>query len=97
MAKTISKHRVSASKKAALKRLGLTPDAYNALLEAQGYVCKICRRPDMTGNALSVDHDHKTGRVRGLLCNKCNPMLGFAEDSPTILLRAIQYLKGNLL
>lgn len=84
-----------------LKGYGLTVAAYDALLDAQNYVCILCKRPETERKhgkiqRLSVDHDHSTGRVRGLICCDCNKMLGFAGDNPTLLLRAIQYLKGNL-
>ena len=77
------------------KRYGLTPDDYNKLLEYQGFSCKICGKP-WTFELPCVDHDHKTGNIRGLLCNACNALLGFAEDNTTILLKSIQYLKGRL-
>ncbi len=81
-----------------LSKYNLTAEAYQALLEAQNYKCKICgaERSDKKKKNLSVDHNHNTGQIRGLLCTNCNQMLGFAKDNPTILLRAIQYLKGNL-
>ena len=94
--------KITPVKKHFLKKLyGLTPEAYKALLESQDYVCKICKEPEThkgkTGSrSLCVDHDHKTGRVRGLLCNSCNTMLGVAKDNPTTLLKAIQYLKNKL-
>ena len=81
-----------------LSKYGLTLEAYDALLQAQGGKCKICREPPMgnLGRPLTVDHDHQTGRIRGLLCVSCNSMLGMAKDNTTTLLKAIQYLKGNL-
>jgi hypothetical protein len=45
-------------------------------------------------SALEIDHDHQTGRVRGLLCHKCNTMLGMAADNPRWLQKAIEYLKN---
>lgn len=73
-------------------RYGLTPEHYEALLSAQGGRCAICGgRP--TGN-LHVDHDHNTGKVRGLLCGRCNPALGAFQDSPRILLAAVRYLEA---
>ena len=77
---------------------GLTLKAYNELLEAQNFGCKICKAvvTDSIRSNLSVDHNHKTNHVRGLLCGNCNRLLGYAKENQTILLRAIQYLKGNL-
>lgn len=79
-------------------RYGITEEAYKTLLEAQHFGCKICGAPymDKARSNLSVDHCHKTGKIRGLLCGRCNSMLGYADDNPTILLKAIQYLKGRL-
>lgn len=72
---------------------GLTHDEYMALLEEQGGVCAICGSAEDGDRSLSVDHDHVTGAVRGLLCNRCNPMLGYARDSITVLNAAIAYLE----
>ena len=83
-----------------LSKYGITEEAYNALLETQNFGCKLCNQEfaDKSGKRkLCVDHDHKTGRIRGLLCISCNRMLGYAADNPVTLLKAIQYLKGNLL
>ncbi len=76
-----------------LKQLyNLTIDQYNAMVEAQGGVCKICGKP----GKLVVDHNHTTKIVRGLLCNNCNHVLGHAHDNPEILQRAIEYLKAGV-
>ena len=96
-----SKHRISLSRYHNLKKYGVTPDQYDAILTAQNHKCKICgvtqSNKAKTGyRSLCVDHDHKTNKVRGLLCDQCNFMLGCAGDNPVILLKGIQYLKGNL-
>jgi hypothetical protein len=78
------------------KKFGLTVDQYTALLESQGGRCAICRRID-PGRALSVDHDHQSGRVRGLLCSSCNVLLGHAREDPTTLVAAITYLEQRSL
>lgn len=44
---------------------------------------------------MHIDHDHKTGKLRGLLCDRCNRGLGYLSDSVVLLLRAICYLTGN--
>lgn len=80
-----------------LKHYGLTPNAYQALLDKQGGVCAICRNPEThkikgTLSHLAVDHDHTTGAVRGLLCNKCNHGVGNFCDSTELLEQAIEYL-----
>ena len=90
-------HRYCSSKcrnDARFRRFGLNLDDYNTMLTSQGGVCKICR--SYPNPVLCVDHSHSTGEVRGLLCHKCNTALGLLADSPVLLLRAIQYLKGNL-
>lgn len=62
-----------------LKRYGLTPADYAAMLVAQGGACAICRLPEKADRNLAVDHDHETGIVRALLCNRCNVLLGRFE------------------
>ena len=61
-------------------KYGLTPDDVAKMSAAQGGVCAICSSPPKPGKALSVDHDHSTGRVRELLCNRCNLMVGHLEN-----------------
>jgi len=82
------------------KKFGLTLDVYEAILEHQGGVCAICGKAETMINSgskrlqpLAVDHCHKTGRVRGLLCAKCNHALGNFDDSTALLRRAIKYLE----
>lgn len=72
------------------REYGLTPEQYQALLVAQNHVCAICKDPEAL--PLVIDHDHATGRVRGLLCNPHNWMLGHARDSKVVLLNASDYL-----
>lgn len=75
------------------RRLGVTHDEFMALLSAQGGVCAICGNGNDGERQLSIDHDHATGQVRALLCDRCNPMLGHARDSIAVLEAAIEYLK----
>lgn len=80
-----------------LARYGLTRAAFDTMLEAQGGRCAICRTiSPPTGrhsrDGWHVDHDHTTGRIRGLLCRACNHLLGNAEDSIARLEAAIAYL-----
>lgn len=75
------------------KRLyGIGPEEYAALLEAQGAGCAICRGQSSDGTGLAVDHDHTTGRTRGLLCSSCNNGLGRFRDDPVLLRAAAEYL-----
>jgi len=80
-------------KKANLKRYyGISPEIYDDLYSKQNGVCAICFKS--SGNrALAVDHDHVSGRVRGLLCGRCNTGLGNFLDNKTFLAQAIEYLK----
>ena len=78
------------------KTYGLSEDNYYTMLEEQEYNCCICELPidkEMHYGKFVVDHCHNTGKVRGLLCNKCNLMLGNARDDIRILERGIEYLK----
>lgn len=80
-----------------LKKYGLTLEQYDALLEAQGGVCAVCLedRRDRMGRRLHVDHDHETGRVRGLLCMRCNNAIGQAGESAATLRALADYLEGS--
>ncbi len=66
---------------------------YEQLLLRQGMVCAICRGVCKSGRRLAVDHDHRTGAVRGLLCGACNRAIGNLGDSVERLRRAIEYLE----
>lgn len=72
----------------------ITRDEYETILAAQGGHCALCDKVrETSGRSLSVDHDHKTGKVRGILCVLHNTLLGSAEDSIEILQSAIAYLE----
>lgn len=82
------------------KKFGITTEEYNAMVVAQGNLCAICGRPEKRmmhdkPKRLSVDHCHATGKVRSLLCNQCNSLLGLAEDNVVILNNAIKYLEKH--
>lgn len=74
-------------------RYGITVEEYDGLLSRQGGVCAICRQPCRTGQRLTIDHDHDTGAIRGLLCRNCNAGLGNFNDDPGQLERALAYLR----
>ena len=79
-------------------RYGITLEKYDYMLESQNGVCAACDRPEthkLNGVVirLAVDHDHKTGKVRGLLCRKCNLIIGMAEDNKEQLLQLALYLE----
>jgi hypothetical protein len=63
-----------------VRKRGISASEYAALMARQEDRCAICRRPCGTGRRLAVDHDHRTGRVRGLLCFRCNTSLARYEE-----------------
>ena len=73
-----------------LKRYGITLAEYDALLEKQGGVCAICRKHSK--RRLCVDHCHRTGMIRGLLCDSCNLGLGSLKEDQASLVAALAYL-----
>ncbi len=75
-------------------RYGVSPEDYDQMLVEQDGCCAICgRHQTKFKERLCIDHNHETGIVRGLLCRRCNLLLGHAHDSVTILQLAIDYLK----
>ena len=82
-------------------KYGITIEQYDKMHKSQNGVCSICGNPEMTKykdrttQRLSIDHDHKTGLIRGLLCRKCNTSLSAFEDDIDILASAISYLVNN--
>ena|SRR5208337_2750656 len=75
-----------------LRVFNLTVGDYEKLLAYQGGVCAICKKPPAEGKRLAVDHSHKTGLIRGLLCNTCNQIIGYFQDSTCGFENAIVYL-----
>lgn len=79
-------------------RYGITYIQYCDMLEKQEYLCAICKMPEIEkmksgeNRLLAVDHNHETGRVRGLLCRKCNQGIGSLKEDIIILNNAIEYL-----
>ena len=83
------------------KKYNLSLDQYEQLLISQQYKCAICRNSENHINfatkkiiSLTVDHCHKTGTIRGLLCRNCNLMLGNSKDSPENLKKGAKYLEN---
>src|SRR5574341_371064 len=79
----------------AKNRFGMTPEQYQARLAEGGNLCGICSKPEPQSRrkgALSLDHCHATGKIRGALCSRCNTMLGYANDDTELLRNAIRYL-----
>ncbi|MCK5641504.1 MAG: endonuclease VII domain-containing protein, partial [Gammaproteobacteria bacterium] len=71
---------------------GITEEQYQEMLKAQDNGCWICGRPPGK-KQLFVDHDHQTDKVRGLLCSQCNSAIGFLNDDPALVERALEYLR----
>lgn len=82
------------------KTRGISLAEHAELLDLQGGVCAICRRPETAARGgrvrlIAVDHDHATGQVRGLLCNACNTALGLFGDDTEVMSAAIEYLRSH--
>lgn len=88
---------------AALRQYGLTTERYAEMLEAQGGVCAICRKPETERSKsgavkmMVVDHCHDRSMVRGLLCSRCNKVIGFANDDAQTLRLAADYVDRHRL
>jgi hypothetical protein len=77
------------------RKYGMTLAQKSALLQTQNGCCAICASDRAGGKGWVVDHDHATGKVRGVLCGKCNVALGLLRDSVDTLTAAIAYLRKN--
>ncbi len=79
-----------------LKKYNMTVNEYNSLKQKQHGMCAICGSSSSKKNfyhRLHVDHDHKTGKIRGLLCGNCNTALGKFQDNSKLLTKAIEYIR----
>jgi Recombination endonuclease VII len=75
------------------RKYGLTLEQYDDLFAKQGHCCAVCKATEPgSSKGWHLDHCHETGYLRGILCNHCNLMLGYAKDSKTTLANAIKYL-----
>jgi len=78
------------------KNYGITIEQYDEMAQKQNHRCAICKKHQSElVQRLSVDHDHITGNIRGLLCAGCNRALGVFRDDPELLMSAIGYLNAN--
>jgi hypothetical protein len=91
--KYYAEHRTERQQYSRKKSYGISSEEYDLLYDEQDGCCAICgkHQSELT-KALHVDHDHITGKIRGLLCKNCNILLGAADDDITILLNSINYL-----
>ena len=83
-----------------MKNYGISLDQYNDMLNNQNGVCAICKGTQTPSGRnidayLAVDHCHKTGKFRGILCRNCNVGIGNLQESKEILLSALKYLEAN--
>jgi hypothetical protein len=79
-----------------LLRYGLTRSEYSDLLDGQDGGCAVCHKtPDPDKRAMPVDHCHKTGKVRGILCHNCNTAAGLLGDSPGTARQLAAYLEAH--
>lgn len=80
-----------------MREYGLTQEVFEYMLEAQGKACAICRMVfgETKSDAPHVDHDHTTGKVRGLLCINCNFLIGHCREEPALLVAAGLYLEAQ--
>lgn len=81
-----------AQRKYRVGKYGITEEHYHQKYSYVDGQCEIC---STKCEVLSIDHDHKSGKIRGLLCNKCNLGLGHFKDDFMLLQKAINYLKNN--
>lgn len=79
------------------RRYNLTKEEYGKLFNEQKGCCAICEKPqsELTGRIkhLGIDHNHQTGKVRGLLCDVCNRGIGYLRDDIVLITKALNYLK----
>ena len=81
---------------ALLRKYGVTLDQYNLLRAQQDFRCAVCNDHEAdVGKKMFVDHDHVTGKIRKLLCTKCNVGIGMLRDSPDIMERAAKYIRDH--
>jgi hypothetical protein len=91
--KNLEKSKFYARRTHIMRKFGLSMDEYNQMLKEQNGVCAICESVCATGNALAVDHNHSTGKIRKLLCKNCNTAIGLLKEDVVVIAKAIEYLK----
>jgi hypothetical protein len=92
MASKNPKQRTLTNRKWKLKtKYGMTVEEYDEMLVEQDFRCKICKSKEK----LYIDHNHETDKVRGLLCNGCNLVLGWSKENIIVLLNTVEYLEDE--
>ena len=96
-AKWFSENKTKRRNSTRTKKYGVSPESIEFTFNSQGRRCAICETEEPGGrfNVWNVDHDHATKRFRGVVCYRCNQLLGYARDSIEILTEAISYLRGG--
>jgi hypothetical protein len=89
--KTYEEQRISR-----IRMYGISVEDYERMLEEQDGGCHICGKKPEGKRALDIDHDHTTGKVRGLLCSNHNRALGLLNDDIKLMLRSVEYLVKSL-
>jgi len=80
-----------------ISNYSITLEMYNKMLISQDNKCLICNKDsELLPKMLAVDHDHKTGKIRGLLCIQCNTGIGSFQDDSNLLKKAISYLEESI-
>jgi hypothetical protein len=76
-----------------LAKYGITSEEESRMMFSQGGLCAICPKVLSETKDCCIDHDHYTGKVRGILCGACNLLIGQARDNPNLLRNAVTYLE----
>lgn len=92
--KDIERYKIQLRRQSLKKSFGVSLEWYEMTLLSQNGVCKICGSTNKK-RRLSVDHCHKTKKIRGLLCGNCNVGLGNFKDDPKLMAKAIEYLEAR--
>lgn len=90
------RHRAHQRKHRLKSKYGITVARFNEMLAEQNGCCAICGKAQERDREMNVDHCHKTGEVRKLLCDKCNMAVGLFNDDPTIISKAMEYLNAHI-
>lgn len=89
-----TKNKLSITNATLKKKYGITLEEYNLMLSNQKNQCAVCSTPP-TNQRLHVDHNHVTGKIRGLLCQACNVSIGKMKENPELLRKLALYIERN--
>ena len=90
----LERRRIAKYRRTVAARYGITLEEHASMVEQQDGCCAICGSPP-AHDALAIDHDHETGKVRALLCDTCNFMIGLSRESPALLHIGAAYLEAH--